>query len=79
MATISVEVDNRRALNKLKWSPRKGSEIIVGDDHGELSIYELSDNFSTSDSDEHEKFEKTLNGIQKLNQELQSLTNSDTY
>lgn len=77
MATISVNVDNRRALNKLKWSPRKGTEIIVGDDQGELSIYELSENFSSPSPDEFEKFEKTINSIQKLNQEFQSLINSD--
>lgn len=79
VATISVDVDNRRALNKLKWSPRKGTEVIVGDDNGEICIYELSENFANPTPDEADSFEKTLNGIQKLNQELQSLTNSENY
>ena len=67
--TSSIDVDNRtRSLNKLKWS-RKGTEIAVGDDQGEMRIYELSENFARPASDEYENLLKTLDNLKNLNQE----------
>ncbi|CAF0744585.1 unnamed protein product [Brachionus calyciflorus] len=67
--TASIDIDNRtRSLNKLKWS-RKGTEIAVGDDHGEMRIYEISENFARPSSDEYENLLKTLDNLKKLNQE----------
>lgn len=68
-SSASIDVDNRtRALNKLKWS-RKGTEIAVGDDHGEMRIYEISENFARPSNDEYESLMKTLENLKKLNQE----------
>jgi WD40 repeat protein len=86
-----IEVDNRtRALNKLKWS-RKGTEIAVGDDHGEISIYELNESFACPQQhqsssttaangggeNDFECFLKTLNTLKKLNQESINFSKSD--
>ena len=70
MATISIEVDSRHALNKLKWSPHNGTEIAVGDDHGNISVYELSDNFANPVENEYESFSKTINMSKKFNQDI---------
>lgn len=77
-ASASMDVDNRtRALNKLKWS-RKGTEIAIGDDHGEVSIYEINECFakpSTSLHDEYDNLARTLNTLKKLSQEQHSYAN----
>lgn len=78
MASISVEVDKRRALNKLKWSPRKGTEIVVGDDHGDVYLYELNENLSIPKPDEIETFVETFQGIKRLNQEFNFPRNEQT-
>lgn len=69
MAAVSIEIDNRRALNKLKWSPRRGTEIIIGDDLGDIHIYELRDEFVNPNQDEDQRLIDTLNLIKRLNQE----------
>ncbi|RNA08016.1 cytoplasmic dynein 1 intermediate chain 2-like isoform X5 [Brachionus plicatilis] len=67
--SASIDIDNRtRAINKLKWS-RKGTEIVIGDDHGEMRIYEISENFARPENDEYDKLLKTLENLKKLNQE----------
>lgn len=79
--SASIDIDNRtRAINKLKWS-RKGTEIVIGDDHGEMRIYEISENFARPDNDEYDKLLKTLDNLKKLNQESINFnlnSNSDT-
>lgn len=78
--TTSIDIDNRtRALNKLKWS-RKGTEIAIGDDHGEMRIYEISENFARPNSDEYDRLQITLDNLKKLNQEsiMFNLNNSNS-
>ena len=59
LPSATYELDNRtRALNRLKWS-RNGHEIAVGDDHGQISIFELNENFLRSSPDETKKFLRT--------------------
>ena len=67
--SASVEVDNRaRALNRLKWS-KKGTEIAVGDDHGQVSIYEINENFARPNSDDSQKLLDTLDTLKQLSLE----------
>ena len=66
MPSASYELDNRtRALNKLKWS-RNGNEIAVGDDHGQITIFELNENFVKPSPDESKKFLNTINTLKKI-------------
>ena len=69
LPSASYELDNRtRALNKLKWS-RNGNEIAVGDDHGQITIFELNENFIKPSTDESIKFLNTINTLKQLNYE----------
>lgn len=70
-------MDKRRALNKLKWSPNKGSSIAVGDDHGEISLYELTDELAHPNEDEFESLIKNISSISKLNLEIDSFNKGD--
>lgn len=70
LPSASIDIDNgMRALNKLKWS-RKGTEIAVGDDHGHISIFEISDSFSRPDADETRKFLSTVDDLRQMNAEF---------
>ena len=58
LPSATFELDNSRgarALNRLKWS-RNGHEIAVGDDHGQITVFELNENFVRSSQDETKKF-----------------------
>jgi hypothetical protein len=67
LPSASIVIDNGvRALNKLKWS-RKGTEIAVGDDHGHISIFEISDSFIRPESEETRKFLSTVDDLRQMN------------
>ncbi len=69
MPSASYELDNRtRALNKVKWS-RNGNEIAVGDDHGQITIFELNENFIKPSPDESKNFLNTINTLKQINYE----------
>lgn len=69
LPSASYVIDNRtRALNRLKWS-KNGLEIAVGDDHGQISIFELNENFVRSSPDETNRFLNTLNTLKQINYE----------
>ena len=75
--SASAEIDNRaRALNRLKWS-KKGTEIAVGDDHGQVSIYEINENFARPNSDESKNFQNTLDTLKQLSLETNGLEQHD--
>ena len=67
LPSATYELDNRtRALNRLKWS-RNGHEIVVGDDHGQITVFELNENFVRSSPDETKKFLNTINTLKQMN------------
>jgi len=70
MPSASIEVSNNgsRALNKLKWS-RKGTEIAVGDDQGQMSIFDISEVFARPGADETNKFLNTVSSLKQLSYE----------
>jgi dynein intermediate chain len=79
MPTATIEIDNGvRAINKLKWS-RSGTEIVVGDDHGQITIFEINENFARPDKDETRKFLNTLDNLKLLNYETARANNSFNY
>lgn len=70
MPSASIDIDNgTRALNKLKWS-RKGTEIAVGDDNGNLSIFEISENFAKPGPNETREFLNTIDSLKLLSYEM---------
>lgn len=67
LPSASFELDNRtRALNRIKWS-KTGHEIAVGDDHGQITIFELNENFTRPGVDESKKFMNTLCTLKQIN------------
>lgn len=53
----------------MKWS-RKGTEIAVGDDHGEITIFDINENFAQPGSDETKNFLKTLDDLKQMRYEM---------
>ena len=69
MPSASIDIDNgTRALNKLKWS-RSGTEIAVGDDQGQISIFKISESFAKPKPDETQRFLSTLFSLKQLSYE----------
>jgi len=70
MPSASADVGNHgpRALNKVKWS-RKGTEIAVGDDQGQISIFEVGESFARPGADETNKLLSTVYGLKQLSYE----------
>lgn len=67
--SASISVDNRtRALNKLKWS-RSGMEIAVGDDNGNISIFELNENLARPSHDDFKLLQSSIDNLKLLTNE----------
>ncbi len=72
LPSASIEIDNGvRALNKLKWS-RSGTEIVVGDDHGQIKVFEINENFAKPGKNETQKFLNTLDNLKQSNYQTEN-------
>ena len=79
MPSASIEVHNGgRALNKLKWS-RHGTEIAVGDDHGQITIFEINESFARPVRAEEVQLLDTVNNFKQLNYEMEQSTSAPSY
>lgn len=79
MPSASIDIDNgTRALNKLKWS-RKGTEIAVGDEYGQISIFEIHDSFAKPKADETQKFLNTVDSLKQLSYESDKIDSLSYY
>ena len=66
LPSATFELDNRtRALNRIKWS-KSGQEIAVGDDHGQITLFELNDNFARPTLDDSQTFMNTINTLKQI-------------
>jgi hypothetical protein len=72
--TATLQLDGSPALNKVRWTAN-GQQIIVGDDQGKISLFDVNENFSQPRNEDWNKFVHVLQDLKENRSELEEALN----
>ena len=68
LPTASTTIEGNPALNKITWNP-SGNQIIAGDDHGKVWVYDVGEQVAVARGDESTQLLHTLQELKHNNLE----------
>lgn len=73
--TASLVVDGAPALNKVRWSP-SGHSLVVGDDQGKISLYEVNEAYANARPDDWTRFVRVLQDLKQSSNDMDEPVNN---
>lgn len=68
--TATKILDGVPAINKLRWSAN-GQQLVVGDDQGKISLFDVNENYTHPRSEDWQKFVRVLHDLKQSGNELE--------